>query len=402
VSRPAPVRWLKAHPFAADVIFAGLVGVVSLSAWVASTNDLSKADLKSYHPINALGFILVLCQVVPLVWRRRAPVPALLIIMPATVLFFAYNFMPAAGGIGALLITYSVAAHVERKRSLQALAFVYTCLLISLALSARYQRLHPGDLVAIMVEFTTAWVLGDNLRTRRAYTASVEERAATLEQQQRDNASRAVNEERARIARELHDVVAHSVSVMVVQAGAARRVLRRDPDRAADALSSIETSGRQALDELRRLLAMLRQYGDAAPALAPQPTDLEPLLAQVEEAGLPVTMIVDGEPRALPTGVSLSVYRIVQEALTNAITHAGPAHAVVRLRYLPEDLIVTVTDDGRGLAEELGNGDRTSPRHGLIGMAERVALFGGDLRAGPKPGGGYEVEARLSLNPTHA
>jgi signal transduction histidine kinase len=189
---------------------------------------------------------------------------------------------------------------------------------------------------------------------------------------------------------------------MVVQAGAARRVLRRDPDRAADALSSIEMSGRQALDELRRLLAMLREYGDAAPALAPQPTDLEPLLAQVEEAGLPVTMIVDGEPRPLPTGVSLSVYRIVQEALTNAIKHAGPAHATVRLRYLPEDLIVTITDDGRGLAEELGNGDRTSPRHGLIGMAERVALFGGDLRAGAKPGGGYEVEARLSLNPTHA
>jgi signal transduction histidine kinase len=324
--------------------------------------------------------------------------------MTATVMFFSYNFMPAPGGLGALLITYSVAGHVERKRSLQGLAGVYVALLVSLAFSARYQRLHPGDLVGLLVEFTTAWILGDNLRTRRAYTASLEERATTLEQQERDNAARAVNEERARIARELHDVVAHSVSVMVVQAGAARRVLRRDPDRAAGALSSIEISGRQALDELRRLLAMLREYGDQSLVLAPQPTDLEPLLAQVREAGLPVTMVVEGEARPLPTGVSLSVYRIVQEALTNAIKHAGPARATVRLKYLPEELIVTVTDNGRGLAEDLGNGngDHAAARHGLIGMAERVALFGGDLRAGPKPGGGYEVEARLSLDPTHA
>jgi signal transduction histidine kinase len=402
VSRPAPIRWLKTHPFAADVIFAALIGAVCLAVWVASTNDLSKADLRMYHPINALGFVLILFQVVPLAWRRAAPLPALVVILTATVLFFAGNFYPVAGGVCALLITYSVAGHVERHRSIQALALVYAALLLSIAFNSKYQRWHPGDLVVIGVEVATAWILGDNLRTRRAYTASVEERAATLEQQQRDNASQAVNEERARIARELHDVVAHSVSVMVVQAGAARRVLRRDPDRAADALSSIEISGRQALDELRRMLAMLRHYGDQSPVLAPQPTDLDPLLAQVQEAGLPVTLVVEGEPRPLPTGVSLSVYRIVQEALTNAIKHAGPARATVRLRYLPEDLIVTVTDNGRGMAEQLDNGDRIAPRHGLIGMAERVALFGGDLRAGAKPGGGYEVEARLSLDPTHA
>jgi signal transduction histidine kinase len=331
VSRPAPVGWLKTHPFAADIIFAGLVGVVCLAVWVASTNDLSKADLKMYHPINALGFLLIALQVVPLAWRRRAPFASLLVILAATVAFFAWNFFPVAGGICALLITYSVAGHLERRRSLQGLALGYIALFLSIALNARYQRWHPGDLVAIAVEMAVAWTLGDNLRTRRAYTASVEERATTLEQQQRDNASRAVDEERARIARELHDVVAHSVSVMVVQAAAARRVLRRDADRADDALSSIETSGRQALDELRRLLSMLRHYGDQSPVLAPQPTDLEPLIAQVKEAGLPVTLVVEGEPRPLPTGVSLSVYRIVQEALTNAIKHAGPAHATVRL-----------------------------------------------------------------------
>jgi signal transduction histidine kinase len=286
------------------------------------------------------------------------------------------------------------------------LGLVYVTLILVVAFNAKYQRWSPADLISEGVLMATAWILGDNLRTRRAYTASVEERAARLEQEQLDSASRAVNEERARIARELHDVVAHSVSVMVVQAGAARRVMDRDPDRAADALSSIESSGRQALDELRRLLAMLRHYGDQRPALSPQPTieDLETLIAQIEEAGLPVTLIVEGQPRHLPSGVDLSVFRIVQEALTNTLKHAGPARATVRVRYEPDHLLLTVTDNGRGLAEQLkrDNGDRVSRGHGLVGMRERVALFDGDLQAGPKPGGGYEVTARLSLTPCPA
>jgi signal transduction histidine kinase len=397
---------LKEHPGPADVIFAGLVFAVTLTIWVGAINDLSPAEVKKFHPITTLGVLLLVLQIAPLIWKRRAPLAAMLVISAATVVFYAGNFLPVTGAVPNLIITYSAAAHLERRQSFRTLGIVYLTLILVVAFNAKYQRWSPADLISEGVLMATAWILGDNLRTRRAYTASVEERAARLEQEQLDSASRAVNEERARIARELHDVVAHSVSVMVVQAGAARRVMGRDPDRAADALSSIESSGRQALDELRRLLAMLRHYGDQRPALAPQPTieDLETLIAQIEEAGLPVTLIVEGQPRHLPSGVDLSVFRIVQEALTNTLKHAGPARATIRVRYEPDHLLLTVTDDGRGLAEQLksDNGDRVSRGHGLVGMRERVALFDGDLRAGPKPGGGYEVTARLSLTPCPA
>jgi signal transduction histidine kinase len=189
---------------------------------------------------------------------------------------------------------------------------------------------------------------------------------------------------------------------MVVQAGAARRVLRRDADRASEALTSIELTGRQALDELRRLLGMVRKYDRGAPDLAPQPRlqDIDALITQVEEAGLPVELVVDGEPYPLPSGIDLSVFRIVQEALTNSLKHAGPARATVALTYRPDELSLDVTDDGRGLAEPPfsdGDDDGRGGGHGLVGMRERVAFYGGDLAAGPRPGGGYQVRARLPL-----
>jgi signal transduction histidine kinase len=228
-----------------------------------------------------------------------------------------------------------------------------------------------------------------------------------------------VAEERGRIARELHDVVAHSVSVMVVQAGAARRTMAASPDQATTALGQIESTGRQALVELRRLLGLLRDgdRGDGA-ALTPQPglEHLESLAAAAREAGLPVEVTVEGEPRPLPAGVDLSAYRIVQEALTNSLKHAGPARARVRVCYGREALEVQVTDDGRGerSAARAGEGlvvvtigpdgvlelpgRRDGGGHGLIGMRERVALFGGTLEAGADPGGGYRVAARLPLD----
>jgi signal transduction histidine kinase len=219
-----------------------------------------------------------------------------------------------------------------------------------------------------------------------------------------------VAEERGRIARELHDVVAHSVSVMTVQAGAARRTLAASPDQAAAALGQIESTGRQALVELRRLLGLLRD-GDQqdVAALAPQPglDHLESLTAAAREAGLPVEVTVEGDPRPLPAGVDLSAYRIVQEALTNSLRHAGPARAQVRIRYGREDLEVQVTDDGNGVESAVGRRSTDSDRsdrwpdrsgHGHIGMRERVAMFGGTLETGVRPGGGYRVAARLPLD----
>jgi signal transduction histidine kinase len=199
----------------------------------------------------------------------------------------------------------------------------------------------------------------------------------------------------------LHDVVAHNVSVMVVQAGAARRTVDRDTAGAKEAMNLIETTGRQALDEMRRLLGVLRKEDDQErPALTPQPSVryLDQLVAQVRKAGLPVELEVEGDPRPLASGVDLSAYRIVQEALTNSLKHAGPAHATVRVRYGADDVEVTVTDDGRG--PEAGDGaNGTASGHGLVGIRERVALYGGELEAGPRRGGGYTVRAKLPVAP---
>ena len=200
-------------------------------------------------------------------------------------------------------------------------------------------------------------------------------------------------DERARIARELHDVIAHSVTVMTVQAGAARMLLPGDPQRAVEPLLAVEETGHQALAEMRRLLGILREV-DGQPVLAPQPglKDLTRLAVAVREAGLPVEMAVEGTPRPLPAGIELAAYRILQEALTNTLKHAGAARAHVTVRYAPEAVFLEVCDDGRVPPAD-GHG------HGLVGMRERATLYGGELDAGPLPGGGYAVRARLPIEP---
>jgi signal transduction histidine kinase len=219
------------------------------------------------------------------------------------------------------------------------------------------------------------------------------ERRAQLAERERDLAAReAVVEERARIARELHDAIAHNVSMMVVQAGAERRVLDGNAGTTREVLETIERIGRSALTEMRRLVGMLRS--DAADSLAPQPGlgDLPTLVGQVCEAGLPVELHVDGEPRELPVGIELSAYRIVQEALTNALKHAGESHAFVRVHYGADSLELEIVDDGGGAPAPLSSGG-----HGLIGMRERVALYGGRLDAGRRPSGGFAVRVLLPI-----
>jgi signal transduction histidine kinase len=232
------------------------------------------------------------------------------------------------------------------------------------------------------------------VRGRQMQADALAARAELLEREHELRAHEAVAEERARIARELHDLVAHNVSVMVVQAGAERHALGPDQSSARDTLASIEQAGRQALVEARRLLGMLRRRDDGE-ELEPQPSveHIDLLVEQIERAGLPVRLDVEGERTALPAGVDLCAYRIVQEGLTNALKHAGPAHAEVVLRYAPRALDVEVRDDGRGAPRVNGDG----AGHGLIGMRERVALYGGALETGPREGGGFEIRARLPL-----
>jgi signal transduction histidine kinase len=238
--------------------------------------------------------------------------------------------------------------------------------------------------------------MGRALRRRQALAAALQDRAARLERDQEAKARSAVTDERARIARELHDVIAHSLSVIVIQAAAERRVLGEEHAATKEVLGSIEHTGRQALVELRRLLGVIRKSDDR-PALRPQPTleHLDELLEQVREAGLTVQLQTQGERVPLPPGVDLSAYRIVQEALTNVLKHADASHAEVLVCYHPSELDLEVIDDGHGPTDGPGG-------HGLVGMRERVALYGGILEAGRRDGGGYRLHARLRFEPVPA
>jgi signal transduction histidine kinase len=236
------------------------------------------------------------------------------------------------------------------------------------------------------------WAAGRAIRYRRLSERRLERRATTAEREREERARAAVAEERTRIARELHDVVAHAISIIVVQARGGRRSLDDEPEEAREAFDAIEATGAQALDEMRRLLGLLRR-DDAEFALAPQPSlaSLPALAAQVSEAGLPVEVSIEGERRELPPGVDLSAFRIVQEALTNALKHAGPATARVLVRYGSDELELEILDTGAGAAASDDGG------HGLVGMRERATLYGGEVTTGRRSSGGFGVRVRLPL-----
>ncbi|WP_223244309.1 sensor histidine kinase [Streptomyces sp. CBMA156] len=253
--------------------------------------------------------------------------------------------------------------------------------------------------------FILCWAWGRLTRVRRAYLTELEDRAARLERERDAQSKVAVAAERARIARELHDVVAHNVSVMIVQADGAAYVLDNSPQQAKEALGTIASTGRQALVEMRRLLGVLRTSDTKAEEYVPQPgvEELPELLEQVRTAGLDVDYATSGHPRELPRGVELTVYRIVQEALTNVRKHGGPdVHARVAVDFGERELAVLVEDDGRGSTDEqLATGGTDGLGHGLIGMRERVGMVSGSLDVGPRPGGGFRIRAVLPLKAAH-
>jgi signal transduction histidine kinase len=331
-------------------------------------------------------FVLV---TLPLAWRRRYPVEVLFTVIAAAVCA-AFAVRPSQGPVTsfiALIVAfYSVGANCAERRALAgggiglAVAAVFI-------ITGQPGTLSPGSLGI----FAVAWLIGWYLRRRRGQFSGLQDRAARAEQEREAQARAAVASERGRIARELHDIVAHSVSVMVIQAQAGQRLIS-DTAQARAAFRAIEGSGREALVELRRLLAILRTADDQL-AVGPQPglSSLDSLIDQVREAGLPVAVRIEGQQVPLPPGVDLSAYRIIQEALTNTIKHAGPAKAEVVLRYDTGAVELEITDTGTAAAPGSGTG------HGLIGMRERITLLGGDLATGPCDGGGYQVRARLPL-----
>jgi signal transduction histidine kinase len=357
------VNWLLRHPRLVDVL---LVAVLIPASALELGSHSSGATRVGFAALASL----------PLLARRRWPVPILGAVVAATIaeetVIHRSMHLPAA------LAVYTVAAHCSRSTAIRSGGLAILLLFLPL----------PGFVGwGPPIPEIAGWLLGDNLRTRRAYLRELEARAERLEREQEESARRAAAEEQARIARELHDVLAHNVSVMVVQAAAANDVFETQPQRAREALQAIERTGRSALTELRRLLGRVRQTD-----FAPQPglAGLGVLVEGVRAAGLPVTLYVDGDLDDLPAGLDLSAYRIVQEALTNAIKHADASLAEVRVRRTLDGVELEVVDDGAG---PVGNGRG----QGLIGMRERASLLGGEVEAGPNPGGGFRVRAKLPL-----
>lgn len=393
--------FIRRHPTGVDTFWAVmLLGFAML--WVVQVPE------GLGQTAAALVTALVLCLVVAL--RRRMPEKMLVAAGAAGVVQLVLDVDVNPSDFAMLVIIYTVAA-VGSPRWASRLALVGGLSAATLA-QIRWPEESTGTLgrvfitVIMSLPFVLAWVLGDSIRTRRAYFDQLEERATRLEKEREAQAKVAVAAERARIARELHDVVAHNVSVMVVQADGAAYVLDAAPDQAKQALETISSTGRQALAEMRRLLGVLRTGDDPESGeYVPQPDvkQIEDLVEHVRGAGLTVDFKVEGTARPLPSGVELTAYRIVQEALTNTRKHGGPkAGASVRLVYFDDGLGLLVEDDGRGSAHELyEDGGADGRGHGLIGMRERVGMVGGTLDAGPRPGGGFRISALLPLKPAH-
>ncbi len=331
---------------------------------------------------------LVLLTTLPLAWRRRAPLAVLGILVLTFLLpqalahpamSFWGDFVPYA------LALYSVSAHERRPRDLLALGGGVAA--YALVYVGRPEFRRANEVAFDLLVLGVAWGAGQLVRRR----GQLEARNVLLARAGAEEARAAVERERKRIARELHDVVTHNVSVMLVQAAAAKRLLAREPDSALSLLDVVERAGREAVEEMQVLLGILRDSGEAA-SLAPRPAmdRLDELVAQVRDAGLEVALRVEGDERPLPAPLDMSAYRIIQEALTNALKHAGPAHADVLVRYGDQLVELEVRDSGAG-------GKGTNGGHGLLGIRERVLLYGGEFEAGPRPEGGFRVHALLPI-----
>jgi signal transduction histidine kinase len=355
-------------------------------------------------PASVPAIVLAAVAGGALVLRRSAPLAVLATTLAAGVAVVALDEEPA--GVAGLIALYTTAAMCERRVSLAALVPTAAIAAGGSAATAdaegRTASASFGATVAVLL-VTGVWALGAYVQTRQRYARALQERAADAEREREQLARIAVHEQRASIARELHDIVAHSVSVMLVGVRGARDVLRTAPDVADDTLARVEASGEQSLAELRRILALLRGPEHGAES-RPQPSlaELDELVARYRDAGLPVRLEVIGEPRPLPGGVELSVYRIVQEALTNVLKHTHPTRVTVTLAFRGSRLEIEVVDDGttgHSAAAERSGDQRAAPDggHGLVGMRERVAVLGGELETGLRAGGGFRVAARLPV-----
>lgn len=384
---------MRAAPLVTDTAFALLIGTAAMLSYLTTEPEGTE------QAQDVVGAALIVAMAILLVFRRRRPVLTMVGTVPAALAFWVNDY-PTTFDVFTVLTIYAAMAHggPDRERVWRWTGVVvaaYTLVALVGVISPT-EDLPPLALLGIVLVHTSAATIGELVHRRHEHERSLEERALRAENERELLARQAVLDERARIARELHDVVAHAMSVMVVQAGAAERLVESQPDRARQALSNIQSAGREALTDMRRMLGALRDADDPV-ALAPQPSlaEVEDVVRRCNESGIPTELVVTGDRPDGATGPELAGYRVVQEALTNVIKHAGrPAKAAVHITYLPGEVRVEVVDDGRGTtSDELAK----ATGHGLIGMRERVETFRGTLQAGPRPGGGFRVAATIPV-----
>lgn len=379
---------IRRYWFDALIVLGAIGGALELAI---GRNEPDAPDL----PL-AVSLALEAGLTLTLLARRRFPfgAPAGMLVAGAALSFVDGRLIPYTfvSFLSALAACFLLGMLADRRQALAGLGLSIAALVVIVGNDPEGAT---GDFFFIPFVFIAIWLCAFGLTRRLEQAQAAEERAARLELEREAEARAAVSEERARIARELHDVVGHAVSLMTVQASGVRRLLNPEQEREREALLVVERAGREALAEMRRLVGVLRRP-EEGPALAPQPSlqHIDRLVEQARDAGLPVDVQIEGEAKELPAGVDLTAYRLVQEALTNAVKHAQATRAEVIVRYRDGAVELLVSDDGRGLSD----GSAESGGHGLVGMRERVSVYGGELEAGPKPGGGYALRARLPIS----
>jgi signal transduction histidine kinase len=379
-------QWARANPFLVDVLLACLVTAVALLVHFHQ----HQADGRVFRDPAWWTVLVVVGACAPLAWRRVWPIPAALVVVVVQGMC-EIHYINGPSWIPVLITVYGLGAYTSGRRRVLAVSAEVLIVAALVVAGVMDDAIEVAEAIGAFASLTVPLVVGDNVRRRRNELAELSARAERAERERELLALRRVGEERTRIARDLHDVVAHSVSAMVIQATAARRNVERAPDDAVALLTNIEDTGRRTMSELRQMLGVLRDDGDGASA-APMPTigDLEVLVDSA--ADLDVTLSTSGAIETLPSGVALSAFRVVQEALTNVRRHAGPNVTIdVRVERTEDRLDVSVEDNGRGAStgQQLG--------YGLVGMGERVAAFGGTLRSGPRRAGGWQVRASFPL-----
>ena len=392
----------------ADVLLVLVVGLVQVLGCWASERIGHSPD---WRPLDAWAYLLLAAGPAVLVLRRRWPLGVLAVTLACGLVYAARTYPEGPSQLAVYPALWTVALTLPRRTAW--LAATVTAVAVAAAELFLYgDTMFDGEpLYAAVTVFAAMW-WGEAVRARRAYVAELRDRAERAERTRDEEARRRVDEERMRIARELHDVVSHTIGVISVQAGVAAHLLHRRPDKAADSLAAIRQASDEALGELHAMLGVLREAdGDGGRApLTPAPglAELDVLVAQAAGAGVEVTVSLEAESRRLPSAVDLACYRVVQESLTNVVRHAGASRAEVTVTHHDGQVVVEVTDNGRagsggvrggraGPPDGPGNGNGAGSGQGILGMRERARALGGSLEAGPRPGGGFRVQATLPV-----